>query len=268
ETEDVYGVYELYNLDHDTEEKGISTDVAALAHHPDIEHLIARFETPFQVPTTLPPYRSVDHRIHLYPNTKPVNVRPYHYPHYQKGEMEKFVNEMLSQVIIRVIHCPFLSPVLLVKKKDKNYRFCVDYRALNEATIKDKFQIPTVDEMFDELGGAVIFTKLDLRAGYHQIWVHDRDVYKMPFVRMMDTMNFCINREHRIWWWMHYPERMKKTRRSQQLFYGLKSARCGVAGRLKVRERDLRRAFSTSPSDGPGRSFRRFSTGAGATPVS
>ncbi|GKB52453.1 hypothetical protein Tco_0903206 [Tanacetum coccineum] len=67
---------------------------------------------------------------------------------------------------------------------------------------------------------------------------------------------------------MHYPERMKKTRRSQQLFYGLKSACCGVAGRLKVREQDLRRAFSTSPSDGPGQSFRRFSTGAGATPVS
>nr|GEV52537.1 hypothetical protein [Tanacetum cinerariifolium] len=86
------------------------------------------------VPTCLPPSRSVDHRIHLLPNTKPVNVRSYRYPHYQKGEMEKLVNEMLSQGIIRFSHSPFSSLVLLVKKKDGSYHFCVDYRALNSVT--------------------------------------------------------------------------------------------------------------------------------------
>ncbi|GJU89085.1 ty3-gypsy retrotransposon protein [Tanacetum coccineum] len=179
ETDDIYGVYELYNMAHHDEDRDDKTE-ATPSVHPDIAQLLAQFESLFQVPTTLPPHRSIDHHIHLYPNTKPVNVRPYRYPHYQKGEIEKLVNEMLGQGIIRVSQSPFSSPVLLVKKKDGSYRFYVDYRALNEVTIKDKFPIPTTDDMF-ELGGAVIFTKLNLRAGYHQIREHERDAYKTAF---------------------------------------------------------------------------------------
>lgn len=148
---------------------------------PTIQRLLTEFSDIFEEPTELPPHRQYDHAITLEPGAAPVNCRPYRYSPLQKDEIERQVSEMLKTGVITHSMSPFAAPVLLVKKKDGTWRFCVDYRRLNQVTIKNKFPLPIIDELLDELAGAAFFSKIDLRAGYHQIRMREGDEEKTAF---------------------------------------------------------------------------------------
>lgn len=116
-----------------------------------IQKLLQEFRSVFHMLSGLPPKRSREHAIILQEGTSPINIRPYSYSHIQKNEIEKLVREMLQAGIIQPSISPFSSPVLLVKKKDGGFRFCMDYRAVNKSTILDRYPIPVIEELLDEL---------------------------------------------------------------------------------------------------------------------
>ena len=150
----------------------------------------------FQEPEGLPPPRLFDHSIPLVPGARPVNLRPYRYSPAQKDEIERQISKMLQQGIIRPSCSPFASPVLLVLKKDLTWRLCIDYRHLNFITVKNRYTLPIIKELIDELSGPKWFTRLDLRAGYHQIRMNLEDEAKN---RIQDSQWSLRVQGHVLW---------------------------------------------------------------------
>nr|AAM74397.1 Putative retroelement [Oryza sativa Japonica Group] len=168
--------------------------------------------------TTMPPKREIEFRIDLAPGTAPIYKRPYRMAANELAEVKKQVDKQLQKGYIRPSTSPWGAPVIFVEKKDKTKRMCVDYRALNEVTIKNKYPLPRIDDLFDQLmhgahgwcrpgvvtqhgtcagtghmdvakrgrgtlqlKGAKVFSKIDLRSGYHQLRIREEDIPKTAF---------------------------------------------------------------------------------------
>ena len=117
----------------------------------------------------MPPDRDIEFLIELFPGTGSISKRPYRMPTKDLEEIKTQIKVLLEKGYIRPSSSPWGAPVLLVEKKDGSLRMVVDYRALNEVTIKNKYPLPMINDLFDQLQGAKVFSKIDLRSGYHQL---------------------------------------------------------------------------------------------------
>ncbi|WVZ63922.1 hypothetical protein U9M48_013514 [Paspalum notatum var. saurae] len=155
------------------------TEAQALAKIPVV------CEYPDVFPEKLPgllPDRELEFRIDLVPGTAPVSKRPYRMASDELKELKTQLQEQLDKRFIRPSSSPWGCPALFVEKKDQGgKRLCVDYRPLNAVTVKNKYPLPHIDILFDQLGGATVFSKIDLRSGYHQIKIREEDIPKTAF---------------------------------------------------------------------------------------
>jgi hypothetical protein len=129
----------------------------------------------------MPPDRDIEFAIELQPRTAPISKRAYRMPQAELAELKKQLQEFLDKGFIRPSTSPWECPALFVKKKDESLRLCVDYRPLDAVTIKNKYLLPRIDVLFDQLVGAKVFSKIDLRSGYHQIKIRASDIPKTAF---------------------------------------------------------------------------------------
>jgi hypothetical protein len=134
-----------------------------------------------ELPRELPPERPTDHSIPLEPGHTPPCKAPYRLSQPEQAELQRQVADLLERRLIRPSASPYGAPVLFVRKKDGTLRMCIDYRALNRITVKDKSPLPRIDDLLDHLHSAKVFSTLDLASGYWQSRVLDADVHKIFF---------------------------------------------------------------------------------------
>ncbi|KAL0549222.1 hypothetical protein IC582_013703 [Cucumis melo] len=140
----------------------------------------------------LPPHREVEFAIELEPDTVPISRAPYRMAPAELKELKVQLQEFLDNGFIRPSVSPWGAPVLFVKKKDGSMRLCIDYRELNKVTVKNRYPLPRIDDLFDQLQGATVFSKIDLRSGYHQLRIKDGDVPKTAFRSRYGHYEFIV----------------------------------------------------------------------------
>ncbi|MCO5597790.1 hypothetical protein L7F22_051872 [Adiantum nelumboides] len=161
----------------------------------ELSNFLNQFQDVFidDIPGELPPKRGDDdHMIELIPGSSPPNKPPYRVSQAQQEEIMRQVNELVEKGMVRPSSSPFCSPVLLVQKKDGTYRMCVDYRALNRITIKNRFPMPRVEDLFDKLQGSIYFSRIDLKSCYHQIRIVDEDIVKTAFRTLFGLYEYLV----------------------------------------------------------------------------
>ena len=147
---------------------------------------------PDELPRELPPKRTHDHRIEIFPDAQPVYKTTYRMSPSELTELKKQLDELLELGLIRPSVSPYGAPVLFVRKKDGSKRLCIDYRQLNAQTIKNVYALPRCDELFDQLRGARVFSKLDLRSGYHQIRIAPEHIERTAFNTRYGHYEFLV----------------------------------------------------------------------------
>ncbi|GKC47292.1 putative reverse transcriptase domain-containing protein [Tanacetum coccineum] len=129
----------------------------------------------------LPPARQVEFQINLVPGAAPVARTPYRLAPAEMQELSTQLQELSDKGFIRPSSSPWGAPVLFVKKKDGSFWMCIDYRELNKLTVKNRYPLPRIDDLFDQLQGSRVYSKIDLRSGYHQLRVREEDIPKTAF---------------------------------------------------------------------------------------
>ncbi|GKA55160.1 putative reverse transcriptase domain-containing protein [Tanacetum coccineum] len=144
----------------------------------------------------LPPTRQVEFQIDLIPGAAPVARAPYRLAPSEMKELSEQLKELSDKGFIRPSSSPWGAPVLFFKKKDGSFQMCIRYRELNKLTVKNRYPLPRIDDLFDQLQGSSVYSKIDLRSGYHQLRVREEDIPKTAFRTRYDHYEFQNKQEH------------------------------------------------------------------------
>jgi hypothetical protein len=140
----------------------------------------------------IPPDRAIEFKIELQPGTTPVYKQPYPMAQNEMAELKIQLQELLDKEYIRPSYSPRGCPTIFVSKKDKTQRLCMDYQPLNAVTLKNKYPLPHIDLLFNQLIGAQVFSKINLHSGYHQIRIREEDIPKTAFSTQYGLYEYLV----------------------------------------------------------------------------
>ncbi|CAH9096140.1 unnamed protein product, partial [Cuscuta europaea] len=169
--------------------KDLNAEDKAIEQIPVVNEFLDVF--PDEIPG-MPPEREIEFSIELMPGTTPISKAPYRMAPKEMQELKEQLEELLEKGYIKPSVSPWGAPVLFVKKKDGSLRLCIDYRELNRVTVKNKYPLPRIDDLFDQLKGAGVFSKIDLRSGYHQVRIAEKDIPKTAFRTRYGHYEFTV----------------------------------------------------------------------------